>query len=67
VFGAIPTPWAAMEFWRRGVGSRWSRLHHALVAASSVMIAWFFMTFHIAGTTLTYERQTTHSAAGRRE
>ena len=54
VFGAILTVWAATRFWRNGVGSRWSRVHHSLIAASSVMIAWFFLTFHIAGTTLTY-------------
>jgi CubicO group peptidase (beta-lactamase class C family) len=54
VFGAIVTLWAATLFWRNGVGSRWSRVHHSLIAASSVMIAWFFLTFHIAGTTLTY-------------
>jgi CubicO group peptidase (beta-lactamase class C family) len=54
VFGAVLTLWAAALFWRNGVGNRWSRIHHSLIAASSVMIAWFFVTFHIAGTTLTY-------------
>ena len=54
VFGAILALWAALRFWRNGVGSRWSRIHHSLIAASSVMIAWFFLTFHIAGTTLNY-------------
>jgi CubicO group peptidase (beta-lactamase class C family) len=54
VFGAILTLWAAIRFWRNGVGDRWSRVHHSLIAASSIMIAWFFLTFHIAGTTLTY-------------
>ena len=54
VFGAILTLWAAALFWRNAAGSRWSRIHHSLIAASSVMIAWFFLTFHIAGTTLTY-------------
>jgi hypothetical protein len=54
VFGAILTVWAATLFWRKGVGSRWSRIYHSLIAASSVMIAWFFVTFHIAGTTLNY-------------
>jgi CubicO group peptidase (beta-lactamase class C family) len=54
VLGAILVLWAALRFWRNGVGSRWSRIHHSLIAASSVMIAWFFLTFHIAGTTLTY-------------
>jgi CubicO group peptidase (beta-lactamase class C family) len=54
VFGAILALWVAIRFWRRGVGSRWSRVHHSLIAASCVMIAWFFLTFHIAGTTLNY-------------
>jgi hypothetical protein len=54
VFGAVLTLWAATLFWRNSVGSRWSRIHHSLIAMSSVMIAWFFVTFHIAGTTLTY-------------
>jgi CubicO group peptidase (beta-lactamase class C family) len=54
VFGAIPALWAAARFWRNGVGSRWSRVHHSLLAASCMMIAWFFLTFHIAGTTLSY-------------
>jgi CubicO group peptidase (beta-lactamase class C family) len=54
VFGAIFALWAATGFWRNGVGSRWSRIHHSLIAASCVMIAWFFLTFHIAGTTLSY-------------
>lgn len=54
VFGAIPALWAALRFWRNRVGGRWSRIHHFLIAASSVMIAWFFLTFGIAGTTLTY-------------
>ncbi len=54
VFGALLTLRTTAGFWRRGTGSRWSRVHHALIAASSVMIAWFFVTFHIAGTTLNY-------------
>lgn len=54
VFGTIPTLWAAISFWRDGTGSRWSRIHHSLMAASSVMIAWFFLNFHIAGTSLNY-------------
>ena len=54
VFGAILTLWAAILFWRKRVGSRWSRVHHSLIAASCIVIAWFFLTFHIAGTTLTY-------------
>lgn len=54
VFGTILTLWAAAVFWRNGVSGRWSRIHHTLIAASSVMIAWFFLTFHIAGTALNY-------------
>jgi CubicO group peptidase (beta-lactamase class C family) len=54
VFGAALTVWFAALFWRKGTGSRWSRIHHTLIAASSVMLAWFFVTFHIAGTTLNY-------------
>jgi hypothetical protein len=54
VLGAIPAVWAAALFWRDGVGSRWSRIHHTLIAASSIMLAWFFVTFRIAGTTLNY-------------
>jgi CubicO group peptidase (beta-lactamase class C family) len=54
VFGAVPALWVATRFWRHGTGSRWARVHHSLLAASSVMMAWFFLTFHIAGTTLNY-------------
>jgi hypothetical protein len=54
IFGGLLTVWVAALFWRDGVGSPWSRIHHSLIAASSVMIAWFFLTFHIAGTTLSY-------------
>jgi CubicO group peptidase (beta-lactamase class C family) len=54
VFGAILALWVAARFWRSSAGSRWSRVHHSLIAASCVMIAWFFVTFHIAGTTLNY-------------
>jgi len=54
VFGAIVALWAATTFCRNNIGSRWSRVHHSMIAASSVMIAWFFVTFHIAGTTVNY-------------
>jgi CubicO group peptidase (beta-lactamase class C family) len=54
VFGAIPALWAAVQFWRNGAGSRWLRVHHSLIAGSSIFLAWFFLTFHLAGTTLTY-------------
>jgi CubicO group peptidase (beta-lactamase class C family) len=54
VFGTVLTLWGAVSFWRNGTGSRWSRIHHSLMAASCVMIAWFFLTFRLAGTTLNY-------------
>jgi CubicO group peptidase (beta-lactamase class C family) len=54
VLGAIPTVWSAVVFWRDGVGGRWSRIHHSLIAASSTMVAWFFFVFRVAGTTLNY-------------
>jgi hypothetical protein len=54
VFGAALTLWVVAMFWRKAAGSRWSRIHHTLIAASSVMLAWFFVMFHIAGTTLNY-------------
>jgi CubicO group peptidase (beta-lactamase class C family) len=54
VLGAIPIVWSAVVFWRNGIGGRWSRIHHSLIAASSAMMAWFFVVFRIAGTTLNY-------------
>jgi membrane protein YdbS with pleckstrin-like domain len=54
VVGAVFTLWVAAQLWRNRVGSRWSRIHHTLMAAGSVMLAWFFLTFHLAGTTLNY-------------
>jgi hypothetical protein len=54
VFGTALTLRAAVQFWRKGIGRRWSRVHHAQIAASNAMLAWFFLTFHIAGTTLNY-------------
>jgi CubicO group peptidase (beta-lactamase class C family) len=54
VAGTVAVVWTAVRFVRNGVGSRWARIHHGLLAASSVMIAWFFVVFRIAGTTLNY-------------
>ena len=54
VGGAVLALWAAIRFWLNGAGSRWSRVHHTLIAASTVMLAWFFVVFRIAGTTLNY-------------
>ena len=54
VLGAAFVLWAVVRFWRDRVGTRWSRIHHALIAASCVMLAWFFVVFRVAGTTLNY-------------
>lgn len=54
VLGAIVLLSASIKFWRNENCSRWSRVHHALIAVSGLMIAWFFVTFNIAGTTLVY-------------
>lgn len=54
VLGAAAVVWIALSFWLRGVGGRWTRFHHGALAASALMIAFVFVTFHIAGTTLNY-------------
>jgi hypothetical protein len=54
VIGAVAVVWAAVRFWRNGAGGHWVRIHHTLLAASSVMIAWFFVVFRLAGKTLNY-------------
>jgi hypothetical protein len=54
VLGVPVAIWAAITFWRNGTAKLWFRIHHSLLAASAVMLAWFFVTFRIAGTTLNY-------------
>jgi CubicO group peptidase (beta-lactamase class C family) len=54
VLGAIPCIRIAISFWRRNVGGWWTRAHHSLIAISATAVAWFFVTFHLAGTTLNY-------------
>ena len=54
VIGALAPLWTALSFWRNRGSSRWLRIHHTMIAASGVMIAWFFVVFRIAGTTLNY-------------
>ncbi|HVY82008.1 MAG TPA: hypothetical protein VG994_13550 [Steroidobacteraceae bacterium] len=46
--------WAAIRFWRHRVGTLWTRSYHSLLAATAVILAWFWFTFRIAGTTLNY-------------
>jgi hypothetical protein len=31
-----------------------ARVHHSLLAAAAVLLAWFYVTWHIAGVTLNY-------------
>jgi CubicO group peptidase (beta-lactamase class C family) len=54
VFGSFIALWIAWQFLRKRVGGRWARLHHYLMAASTITVAWFFLNWHIAGTTLNY-------------
>jgi hypothetical protein len=52
--GGFGTLWIAWQFWRKRIGGRWTRIHHTLIAVSAVTLAWFFLNWHIAGTTLNY-------------
>jgi CubicO group peptidase (beta-lactamase class C family) len=52
--GAAMVIWVAFRFWRDRVGSIWARAHHILIAASAAVLAWFFVTWRIAGVTLNY-------------
>jgi CubicO group peptidase (beta-lactamase class C family) len=54
VLGAAVTIWIAIRFWRDKVGGLWARLQHSLLAVCCSIIAWFFVTWRIAGTTLNY-------------
>lgn len=54
VLGSLLVLWIAWRFWRDGVGSLWTRIHHTALAASALVFAWFAVTWHIAGTTLNY-------------
>jgi len=54
VLGSFITLWIACQFWWRRIGGLWARIHHALIAASAITLAWFFLNWHIAGTTLNY-------------
>ena len=46
--------WFAFRFWRDRVGNSWARVHQTLLAASAAILAWFWFTFRIAGTTLNF-------------
>jgi len=53
-FGALLAIWVAFRFWRDHVGTVWARVHHTLLAVSAAVLGWFFVTWHIAGVTLSY-------------
>jgi hypothetical protein len=54
VLGSPIVVWTAWRFWRDGVGSRWARIHHSLLAVAVIVFLWFAVTWRIAGTTLDY-------------
>lgn len=54
VLGAPFVVWTAARLWGHADSGLWARLHRAGLAASALMIAWAFVTFRIAGTTLNY-------------
>jgi hypothetical protein len=54
VFGALFAIWVAMRFWRDKVNGLWLRIHHTGLAAATLTMAWFFVHWHVAGTTLKF-------------
>jgi hypothetical protein len=54
VFGALFSTWVATHFWRDRVGGLWLRIHHTGLAGASLVMAWFFVHWHVAGTTLKF-------------
>ena len=54
VFGALFSTWVATRFWRDTVGRLWLRIHHTGLAGASLVMAWFFVHWHVAGTTLRF-------------
>jgi hypothetical protein len=52
--GSLLAIWIAWRFWRRRAGTLWTRLHHTLLAVSALAMAWFFVAWHIAATSLNY-------------
>jgi hypothetical protein len=44
----------AWQFWRERESDLRARLHHTLLAASAMILAWLFVMLRIAGTTLIY-------------
>lgn len=46
--------WIAWRFWRDRVGGIGARIHHTLLAVAMILMAWFMVTWRVAGTTLNY-------------
>ncbi|HEY8926012.1 MAG TPA: hypothetical protein VIU64_16625 [Polyangia bacterium] len=44
----------AAWFWASRAGGRRARVHHTALAVASLALAWFLVTWRIAGTTLSY-------------
>jgi hypothetical protein len=54
VLGSTSVVWIAWRLWRDGGATRWGRIYNSALAASAVVLAWFALTWRIAGTTLNY-------------
>jgi hypothetical protein len=54
MFGAALAIWVAIRFWRAKVGGLWWRIHHTGLAVAISMMVWFFVQWHVAGTTLKF-------------
>jgi CubicO group peptidase (beta-lactamase class C family) len=54
VVGAPFAVWVAIRFWRERAGGLWLRIHQSGLAAAALAMAWFFVHWHVAGTTLKF-------------
>jgi CubicO group peptidase (beta-lactamase class C family) len=54
VVGSVPAVGVAAWFWNARAGTRAARVHHTAAALAAVVLAWFFFTWRLAGTTLVY-------------
>ena len=54
VAGSVAVAGVAAWFWCARAGGRWPRLHHTALAVATIALAWFLVTWRIAGTTLSY-------------
>jgi CubicO group peptidase (beta-lactamase class C family) len=54
VAGSLPAIGAAVVLWRSPNATHWSRVRHTVATAAALVLAWFLVTWRIAGTTLNY-------------